>query len=164
MITVNFRNLAFYLTPPSKRYRSDGSITTRVKWLQYLAKPLSTLMDSFNEYRKETLIAANVTSQTASLEWYLRRKYHPSIRIYHYSDLGVYISNENEIVDCGVDLKPEYADAIDGFVVVPLHGEIVRLEGVSFMVDIPASVNVDAVITDLEIYKIAGKKYNINTV
>lgn len=164
MITVNFRNLAFYLTPPSKRYRSDGTLTTRVKWLQYLVKPLNTLMTSFNEYRKETIISANVTSQTASLEWYLRRKYNPNIRIYHYSDQGVFISNENDVIINGVDLKPEYDNATDGFLAVPLHGEIGRIEGVSFMVDIPTGVNADAVITDLEKYKVAGKKYNINIV
>lgn len=164
MITINFRNLAFYLTPPTKRYRSDGSLTTRVKWLQYLVNPLNTLIGSFNQYRKDAVIAANVTSQTASLEWYLRRKYSQNIRIYHYSDQGVYISNENDVIISGVDLEPEWDNATSGFLAIPVHGEISRIEGVSFMVDIPAGVNADAVISELEKYKIAGKKYNINIV
>jgi hypothetical protein len=121
-------------------------------------------MSSFNEYRKEALIAANVTSQTASLQWYLRRKHDPGIRIYHYGDTGIYISNENDAEVSGVDLKPEYDNATDGYVGTPLHGEISRIPGVSFIVDVPAGVNADAVIADLEIYKIAGKKYNINIV
>jgi hypothetical protein len=121
-------------------------------------------MNSFNEYRKSIIIAANITGQTVLLEWWLRKKHHSSIRIYHYSDQGVFISNDNDVAISGVDLKPEYANATDGFLTVPLHGEIGRLPGVSFIVDVPLGVNVDAVITDLEIYKIAGKKYNINIV
>lgn len=164
MITANFRTLAYYLTPPAKRLKDDGTLTIRVKWLQYLANPINTLMQGFNQYRKETVIEANVTAQTASLEWYLRRKYSPEIRIYHYSDAGVYISLETEATIAGVDLVPEYPDAVSGFLGVPLHGEISRIPGVSFMVDVPASVNAEALITDLEKYKIAGKMYNINIV
>lgn len=160
MKTIDFRKLVFYFLPPGDRYLPDTStLTTRVKWLQYLFAPLNRIMESFNDWRVETVIKNNVTGQTASLEWWLQKKFGAGIRIYHYDDLGVYLAREDEGGQFGWDVSTSQENT---FVAVAKIGEVTRIQGVSFYVDVPNGINVDAVISELETYRIAGKQYQLN--
>jgi len=74
-----------------------------ILWIQSLLSPLNTVNDEFQEFRAEKAIEASVTSQVKYLEWYLNRRFgkyfvdsEASIKIVHYTDLGVPIFNDGD--------------------------------------------------------------------
>lgn len=160
MISINFRRLAYYLTPVTKRIIA-GVVAFRVKWLQYILKPLDTLMQSYNNTRFEQIIKANVTGQVKLLQWYLNNLFDNElrrIRIYHASDGGYFIHNHEESTPGYLLAYNEIEGGGDTYIY--LNSELLGVLN-KFYIEVPPNVNNIELTGVVEKYKAAGKLFEI---
>lgn len=153
-LKLNCPNLIRQLLPPHKRQ------PVRLKWLAGLIALLQRLFDSFDVWRKDTRMLANVNSQVKVLEGYLRKKYNDvNIRIVTFNN-GLLLVG---LISEGVTMWPEIGLAKEKLMKpIPLENEVRgEFEGVNFIVQIPITVDKEQIEIEIEKYKQALITYKI---
>lgn len=164
MISINFKRLAYYLTPVTKRV-FDGVVAFRVLWMQYVLNPLHSLMSVYEQVRIRQITEANVTGQVKLLQWHLNCLFDSElrrIRIYHRSDGGIYINNHDEPTPNYLLAYLESEGLGDTY--VPLSTESLSATAAIFYIDVPSEVDLLMLSEIVDRYKAAGKLYQINTI
>lgn len=131
-----------------------------VKVAKALIKPLLSLWIDFFNFRQEMIYRTNLTSQRLSLESHLNKIFDPiqkRILILHYNDAGLFFPLSDEGYD-GIVISLEAEN--DG-IFIALDGEVQEDLGVSFIVHVPTGLNNEMIKGEIELYKLAGKTYNI---
>lgn len=155
---LNIPNLVRQLVPTHRRQ------PVRLWWLRALVGPLVALYDDFAAWRTDIRFRINLTSQVRVLEGYLNLKYDPtgSIRIVSFDDgllwVGLESEGDNYHPRVGLESEPDY------LVGIPLENEIRdSLGDVDFVVYIPAEVDAELIVAEIERYRLAGMTYKIVT-
>lgn len=154
MLRIHYPNLVRQVLPPLKR------TLVRLAWFNALLCPLTQMYADFERWRALQRMLVNVNGRTMVLEGFLRFKYNcPQISISTTIDnmpgVGLLNEGENYILKMGLlyeEPHPEF----------PLLSEREGGEfDVDFIVFVPATVNVNDVIADIETYKPPFATYNL---
>lgn len=116
MFWLNYKRLIYYLLPPTKRKKTDGSLMLRASWWQYLITPMEYVMNLFHLYRIEAIIRANVTMQFYLLEWYLKREIDNSVYLSEPDDGGFFISKHDATVTVPLTVGISYLSELGEFI------------------------------------------------
>lgn len=155
MIKIHYPNLIRQILPPLKR------TPVRLAWFEALLTPLIEIYNQFQRWSELERMLINVNGRTMVLEGYLRFKYsNNEIAISTTIDNlpGIGLINEGETYIALVGLIHETSEPFD----LPLISE--RQGGqydVDFVVFVPAGVDVNDVIADIERYKTPFATYNL---
>lgn len=155
MIHFNLKRLFFYWLAPVKRYLPDGRLMLRLRWWQYLVRPLDMRLSNYADFRTQSVIAANVTMQKIVLEWYLQDKIDPSVTIARAHDSGVYVSRSDAPVPKSLiaGLSPNETGVFVGY-----------YNDMGFIINAPQSVEIARVKQVITPYlRAGGLQYNIKT-
>lgn len=155
MIKIHYPNLIRQTLPPLKR------TPVRLAWFNALLSALIEMYNEFQRWAELQRMLINVNGRTMVLEGFLRFKYgNTEIAISTTIDNlpGIGLVNEGDIYIALVGLLDETAKPFE----LPLISE--RQGGeydVDFVVFVPAGVNVNDVIADIERYKTPLATYNL---
>lgn len=149
-----------------------------ILWLQSLVYPLQVINDAFQQFAKDKLLEAKMTSQVMWLEWYLNYKFRQyfinesdGITFKHFVDFGVPFYQEGEPTEKFYVVYQEgelVTTTITEEEPKPLYfiNEALLEAGASFEVLVPPltipAIDFDPMISYvLNRYRIAGKVYKI---
>jgi len=122
---------------------------------------IQNIYNDFNTWRDFIFKEVNITGQKISLQYILNQKIENSggsINIQDFDDGGLYLSLENEDLDFA--WMSEISEGTD-FIEVANKGEEVSSFETDFRVYAPLICNEEAIAQITEIYKLAGKTYEI---
>lgn len=151
---INYDNLVRQLVPPHKRQ------SVRLGILRRFAGRLKELHAEFYLWRNDIRMIVNVNSQVRVLEGYLRKKYNEpfSIKVLTYDDGLMNVCLEEE----GLTMMPGIGNDEAVLQAVALEGELREQFGdTDFMVYIPAGVDKELIVAEIEKYKQVLTTYKI---
>lgn len=147
-VILNFKEIIRQYVAPHRRQPA------RLKWLWALID-LSSVWDSFSQWRAYYRYKVHVTSQHRSLQGHLTKLFGNGtlIRVKSYQD---------GFLDVGLDSEPAHWVVFAPYEEVALEGESgLTFDDVDFVVYVPAGINAAQVAAEIEKYKLADKKYKI---
>ncbi len=128
--------------------------TNRLNWLWSLIN-MSTIWESWVEWRDYYRYKIHVTSQQASLQGHLIKTFGEGIELNSY---------DNNYLAVGLEGEQAHWVYFDPYQAVALEGESqATFDGVDFIVYAPSSVDNDLLSAEIEKYKLADKAYKIIT-
>ena len=136
--------------------------TNRLKLFYWPLKSVKAIWDSFKVWRKDVLFRANITGQMMSLEVYLNKYVDGAfngISIIESEGSGLWCgleAEQDEMFEIGLEVD-EPADYIE----LEIEGEEGTTLPVSFRVIAPPTANVEQIKKHVQIYKIAGKSFDV---
>jgi hypothetical protein len=137
---------------------------TRLKWLRFLLSELKAMWQDFYNWRKDYYYRLNITGQTLLLEYHLNKVIpgaNGSIRIKHYTDQGVHVALESEVIpSVSVGLIDTLGEE-SNYILAALEGEIQANFNVGFKVYVPTGINVNEVAGEVNTFKLGGISYEI---
>lgn len=158
-ITVNYFIRAFL--PPHKRKPN------REKLYNVLLHPMKLIMDNFIVWRDKEVIRANMTFETAKMEWYLNHLFDPELkRIYiETNEMAGLVKGDRTSEPAVYVVKGDRDAEPAEYVVGRVKGEDTALGLAKFGVYIPAALSgeADAIKGAVDNYRYAGKTFVIKT-
>lgn len=147
-INFNFKELIRQYIAPHRRQ------TNRLNWLWSLID-LSSVWQSWVEWRDYYRYKIHVTSQHSSLQGHLIKTFGEGIIIKSYAE---------NFLEVGLDEESAHWVWFDPYQEVALKGESnVSFDDVDFIVYAPSDIDVDLLSAEIEKYKLADRRYKIIT-
>lgn len=151
---IHFGNLIRQLLPLHKRQ------PVRLWLLRAFTAPLQDIFEDFDLWRNNTRMVVNVNSQVMVFEGYLRKKYESDeIRVVSFSGNTPLVSLRIEGFSRRLQVGTQREKTRK---LIPLRGEMRGLFGeADFIVYIPAHIQQDLIIAEIERFKQALINYKI---